>query len=150
MSFDYIRKYYGVPAERGRQVTCYGERGVIVGADGHYLCVVMDGDKREEELRYHPTDKVVYGDIVDVPALREWKCLLPRSKWDDWDHPAVFTVTARTRSKARYKAFLDLSDCYDLKGKDLTRIRVKAVPRLRAETDAFQATQFDTDSDLPF
>lgn len=150
MSFDYIRKYYGVPAERGRQVTCYGEPGVIVGADGHYLCVVIDGDKSEEERRYHPVDKVVYGDIVDVPALREWKCLLPRDRFDDWDSPAVFTVTASTRSKARYKAFRDLCDCYDLDGKDLIRIRVKSVPHPEpvAATDA--AEDFDIDGDLPF
>jgi hypothetical protein len=145
MSFDYICKYYGVPAERGRQVTCYGERGVIVGADGHYLRVVIDGDASEEERRYHPTDKVVYGEIVDSPALREWKCLLPRDRWDDWSHPSVFTVTASTRSKARYKAFIDLSDCYDLKGKDLIRIRVKAVPKIK---HAAAADEFD--SDLPF
>jgi hypothetical protein len=143
MSFDYIRKYYDVPAERGRQVTCYGERGVIVGADGHYLCVVIDGDKSEEERRYHPTDKVVYGEIVDTPALREWKCLPP---WrDEWKSDAWFTVTASTRSKARYKAFIDLSDVADLKGKDLIRIRVKAVPRPKARAD--EATG---DDDLPF
>lgn len=145
MSFDYIRKYYGVPAERGRQVTCYGERGVIVGSDGHYICVVMDGDKSENEGRYHPTCEVVYGEIVDTPALREWKCLLPRDRWDDWDSPAVFTVTASTRSKARYKAFNDLSDVYDLKGKDLIRIRVKAVPRPKAVE-----IEIDGDDDLPF
>lgn len=142
MSFDYIRKYYGVPAERGRQVTCYGERGVIVGSDGHYICVVMDGDKSEFEGRYHPTCEVVYGDIVDVPALREWKCL---ASWrDEWESDAWFTVTASTRSKARYKAFIDLSDVYDLKGKDLIRIRVKAVPRPKA-------VEIDEDDDgLPF
>jgi hypothetical protein len=147
VSFDYIQKYYGVPAERGRQVTCYGERGVIVGADGHYLCVVIDGDKSEHERRYHPTCEVVYGEIVDAPALREWKCLLPRDRWDDWDHPAVFTVTASTRSKARYKAFLDLSDVYDLKGKDLIRIRVKAVPKLR---DLPRTDSTHEDDGVPF
>ncbi|MFM0256056.1 hypothetical protein [Paraburkholderia sediminicola] len=148
MSFDYIRKYYEVPAERGRQVICYGERGVIVGADGHYLCVVIDGDKREEERRYHPVDKVVYGDIVDVPALREWKCLPP---WrDGWDHPACFTVTASTRSKARYKAFLDLSDVYDLSGKDLIRIRVKAVPRPKCHERGAPEHDAALDPDVPF
>ncbi|MFM0306232.1 hypothetical protein P0D71_00360 [Paraburkholderia sp. RL17-383-BIF-A] len=145
VSFDYIQKYYGVPAERGRQVTCYGERGVIVGADGHYLCVVIDGDKSEEERRYHPTDKVVYGDIVDVPALREWKCLAP---WrDEWESDAWFTETASTRSKARYKAFIALSECADLQGKDLIRIRVKAVPRLR---NLPRTESTPEDDDVPF
>ncbi|MDR8398238.1 hypothetical protein NE850_18005 [Paraburkholderia sp. USG1] len=145
MSFDYIRKYCDVPAERGRQVTCYGERGVIVGADGHYLCVVIDGDRSEEERRYHPTDKVVYGDIVDSPMLREWMCLPP---WrDEWESDAWFTVTASTRSKARYKAFLDLSDVYDLEGKDIIRIRVKAVPKMR---DLPRTKSPPEDDDLPF
>ncbi|CAN7607787.1 hypothetical protein LJR034_004641 [Caballeronia sp. LjRoot34] len=145
MSFDYIRKYYGVPAERGRAVTCYGERGVVVGADGHYLCVVIDSDTSEEERRYHPTDKVVYGEIVDVPALREWRCLAP---WrDEWEYEAWFTVTASTRSKARYKAFRDLSDVSDMSGKDLIRIRVKAVPKLRELPPLESAFE---DIDLPF
>jgi hypothetical protein len=146
MSFDYIQKHYGVPAERGRQVTCYGERGVIVGTHAAYITVVIDGDKSERERNYHPTDDVVYGDIVDAPVLREWKCLMPRDRWDDWDSPAVFTVTASTRSKARYKAFIDLTDCYALEGKDLIRIRVKGVPLLKKSTPADD----EIDNDLPF
>lgn len=144
MSFDYIRRHYGVPAERGRQVTCYGERGVIVGADGHYLCVVIDGDKSEEERRYHPTDKVEYGEIVDAPALREWRCLAP---WNEvWQYEAWFTVTASTRSKARYKAYLELLDVSDMRGKDMIRIRVKAVPKLRAT----EGNDEPGSEDLPF
>ncbi|MFT0167535.1 hypothetical protein ACLKMY_00705 [Paraburkholderia mimosarum] len=147
MSFDYIRKYYGVPAERGRQVTCYGERGVIVGADGHYLCVVIDGDKSEEERRYHPTHEVKYGELVDTPALRQWRCLAP---WrDEWESEAWFTVTASTRSKARYKAFLDLGDVCDMSGKDMIRIRVRAVPNLKSKTPAPAFAPSD-DPDFPF
>lgn len=143
MSFEYIQKYYGVPAERGRQVTCYGERGVIVGTHAAYITVLIDGDESERERNYHPTDHVEYGEIVDVPALREWKCLAP---WrDEWELDAWFTVTASTRSKARYKAFIDLSDCSDLKGKDLIRIRVKAVPKIKPA-----AAHDEIGSDLPF
>lgn len=145
MSFHYIRNYYDVPAERGRQVTCQGETGVIVGADGHYLLVVIDGDKSEEERRYHPTDKVVYGEIVDVPALREWHCLAP---WqDEWNREAWFTVSASTRSKARYKAFIELQDVSDLRGKDLISIRVKAVRRPARDESPADA---ENDSDIPF
>ncbi|WP_186214668.1 hypothetical protein [Burkholderia gladioli] len=148
MSFEYIQKYYGVPAERGRQVTCYGESGVIVGSDGHYLRVVMDGDRSEEERRYHPTDKVVYGEIVDTPALREWKCLAPwRSELDD---AAWFSVTASTRSKARYKAYLELSDVSDMSGKDMIRIRVRAARPFKPSASAVPSRDDDIDSDLPF
>lgn len=146
MSFEYIRKHYNVPAERGRQVTCYGERGVIVGADGHYLCVVMDDDKSEEERHYHPKDQVVYGEIVDMPTLREWRCLAP---WrDEWESDAWFTVTASTRSKARYKAFLDLQDVCDLSGKDLIHIRVRATRKPTARDLA--PLDNAVDNDLPF
>jgi hypothetical protein len=148
MSFEYIRKYYGVPAERGRQVTCYGEPGVIVGADGHYLCVVMDGDRSEEERRYHPTDKVVYGEIIDAPALREWKCLPP---WrDKSDEAAWFSVTASTRSKARYKAYLGLLDVADMNGKDLIHIRVKAVHSPKKSTTAEPARDREIAPDVVF
>ena len=146
MSFEYIRKHYGVPAERGRQVKCYGERGVIVNADGHYLCVVIDGDKTEEERLYHPTDQVEYGEIVDAPALREWRCLAP---WrDEFEYEAWFTVTASTRSKARYKAFRDLLDVCDMTGKDMIRIRVRASPRPKPGRVVFVPPS--DDPDLPF
>jgi hypothetical protein len=141
MSFDYIRNYYGVPAERGRQVTCYGERGVIIGTHAAYITVVIDGDKSERKRNYHPTDQVVYGDIIDAPALREWKCLPP---WrDEWESDAWFNVTASTRSKARYKAFRYLSDVADLEGKHLICILVKAVPRPKA-------VEIDDACDIPF
>jgi|GEM_PF-874672 len=148
MSFEYIQKYYGVPAEHGRQVTCYGERGVIVGTHAAYITVVIDGDKSERERNYHPTDDVVYGEIVDAPALREWKCLAP---WrDEWEYDAWFTVTASTRSKARYKAFRELLDVCDMERKAMTYIKVKAVRR--AKQFAMRSTTRDSelDPDLPF
>jgi hypothetical protein len=144
MGFEYIRKYYGVPAERGRQVTCYGERGVIVGTHAAYITVVIDGDKSERKRNYHPTDQVVYGGVIDASALREWKCLAP---WrDEWESDAWFSVTASSRSKARYEAFRYLGDIADLDGKDLIRIRVKAVPRIKACAVAEDAD----DCDIPF
>lgn len=146
MSFEYIRKYYGVPAERGRQVRCYGELGVITNAAGHYLCVVIEGDKSEEERLYHPTDQVEYGEIVDAPVLREWRCLPP---WrDEFERGAWFTVTASTRSKARYKAFRELLDVCDMTGKDMIRIRVRASLRLQPGNLVF--VQPSDDPDLPF
>ncbi|WP_179109024.1 hypothetical protein [Burkholderia cenocepacia] len=150
MSFEYIRKHYGVPAERGRQVTCYGEPGVIVNADGHYLCVVIDGDKSERERRYHPIDQVEYGGLVDTPALREWRCLPP---WrDESEYEAWFTVTASTRSKARYKAFCDLLDVCDMTGKDMIRIRVRAAQKPKPCRPAFVSPRVppSDDPDVPF
>jgi hypothetical protein len=154
MSFDYVRSHYGVPAEKGRRVTCYGKPGVIVGADGHYICVVLDADKSEEPGRYHPTHEVVYGDqIVTIPAMREWRCLAP---WrDEWETDAWFTVSASTRSKARYKAFRELQDVSDMDGKGMCAILVRAaVPartlKRRSPAAAFELGADLEDCDIPF
>lgn len=106
MSFDYIKKTYGVPAERGRRVICSGKPGIIIGCDGHYIQVVLDG--LQHSGNYHPTWEVVYGDMGPLPAVaKRWRCLPP---WrSDWLIDS-FEVMAPTRSKARYQAYLDLTD----------------------------------------
>lgn len=59
MSFEYIRKYYGMPVRRGGRVTLLNLRGHktnrqgrITSARGGYLKVVLDGEKRPRT--YHP------------------------------------------------------------------------------------------------
>ena len=43
MSLQYIREYYGVPAEVRRRIRYKGElEGVMVGADGAYIKVVFE------------------------------------------------------------------------------------------------------------
>lgn len=57
MSFDYIRKYYNVPARRGGRVEYTGdsklELGTIVSASGGYLNIRLDGVKHA--MPFHPT-----------------------------------------------------------------------------------------------
>ncbi len=54
MSFDYIRRYYGVPAAHKSPVAYRGKSGIVVGARGPYVRVRLEG---EQEIRcYHPMD----------------------------------------------------------------------------------------------
>ena len=54
----YIRDYYNVPAKRGMCVVAEGRKGIIVGSNGHYLCIKIEGEKRT--LSFHPTWRMEY------------------------------------------------------------------------------------------
>ena len=69
MAFEYICRYYNVPACIGRGVVIDGQSGVIVEDMGNYIGVVMDGEKATDVRPYHPDSKVVYGDMRTVPKL---------------------------------------------------------------------------------
>jgi hypothetical protein len=62
MSFDYIRKSYGVPAKRGGRVEYTGsgkiEFGTITSANGARLNIRLDGLKHT--IPFHPTWKLKY------------------------------------------------------------------------------------------
>lgn len=60
MSMGYIRKTYGVPVKQGIRVTLDfdGQKGVITSADGAYVRVKLDGEKRS--VRVHP-EELNYG-----------------------------------------------------------------------------------------
>lgn len=57
MSFDYIRKSYGVDVQADDRVEYTGasspRRGTVTGADGAHLLIRLDGDLHAR--RYHPT-----------------------------------------------------------------------------------------------
>ena len=55
---EYIRNAYGVPAVAGRRVEFDGRRGVIKGARGGRLVVLLDGD--ETAGTYHPIWHMIY------------------------------------------------------------------------------------------
>lgn len=58
--YDYVRRYYRVPAFIGVGVQVRGRTGVIVAAKHslHYVHILLDGDKRSDV--YHPTDGIDY------------------------------------------------------------------------------------------
>ena len=64
--YEYIKKKYSVPAEKGRRIRAYGKPGQIVSAYGHYIGVRLDGEKKTG--RYHPVDGIEYldekGDVI--------------------------------------------------------------------------------------
>ena len=87
MSFEYIRKYYDVPAEKGRRVEIDGKPGIIVKAIDCYIGVLMDDEKPNFILPYHPTSKVKYLGMGNIRKI--------------------------TRSQARYQDYLYHGDLYD-------------------------------------
>lgn len=84
--FEYVKEYYGVPAELGRVVYMNNERGVIAADRGNYIGVNFDRDKAGSISNVHPTDdNLVYsGDIAKIRPM--------------------------SRSQARYQEFLR-DDC---------------------------------------
>ncbi|MFC0146168.1 hypothetical protein ACFFJR_19180, partial [Pectobacterium cacticida] len=64
-AFDYVNQHYGVNACVGRRVIAYGHPGTIVRDFGQYIGVVLDDDPDSPPDPYHPTDGIIYGDIVD-------------------------------------------------------------------------------------
>lgn len=60
MSLEYIRTYYGVPAEIDGRVEVQEKMGTIRSTRDAYLMVYFDGDNRTKPV--HPTWNVTYFD----------------------------------------------------------------------------------------
>lgn len=58
MTAAYVRDYYGVSAKRGMRVVADGRSGTIVGFNGQYLRIRLDGGKRAGN--WHPTWHIDY------------------------------------------------------------------------------------------
>ncbi len=87
MDFEYIKKYYNVPADIGRCVTVHGRSGIIVADRGHYLGVNFDNDKPQVISNCHPTDNVEYLGMGKIRKL--------------------------TRSQQRYQRYLEYGDSFE-------------------------------------
>lgn len=90
--FEYVRQYYGVPAEIGRAVVAYGKPGVIAEDKGQYIGILLDCDKPGDIGQYHPTDGIEY--LPDIKPVRQ-------------------QTVRKARSKARYQRYLEYCDCFD-------------------------------------
>lgn len=88
MGFEYVRKHYGVPAEKGRRVLAYGKPGVIAEDRGHHIGILLDCDKPGNIGPYHPVDGIEY--------LEEFG-----------------KVRKPSRYATRYNRFLEYGDCFD-------------------------------------
>ena len=58
MSLEYIRRAYGVPANRLRRVVFDGQPGTITGARGAHIRVRLDGQRLP--VSCHPTWRMDY------------------------------------------------------------------------------------------
>lgn len=62
--FEYIRNYYGVPANKGQRVelTHRGllRQGEICGAHNQYIKIRFDSDAKPYNGVFHPTDGIKY------------------------------------------------------------------------------------------
>jgi hypothetical protein len=88
---QYVRKYYGVPAEVGRRVEVAGKPGVIAEGRGAYIGVLFDEDEPGTVYPCHPTWRVEYqgmGAVRQLPARQR-------------------------RAKARYQRFREFGDGFD-------------------------------------
>jgi hypothetical protein len=85
--FDYIKKYYCVPAEIGRKVVVNGRSGIIIVDGGNYIGVNFDDEKAGFVANCHPTWNVAYGGIGKVRKA--------------------------SKAAARYQRFLEYGDCFD-------------------------------------
>lgn len=64
MSFEYIKKNYGVNPELGMRVEINGRGGVIIKDLGSHIGVNFDDNKLGVCLRCHPTWEVKYFDEI--------------------------------------------------------------------------------------
>lgn len=87
--FEYVRDYYGVPAEKGRIIYFKGKKGMIVADKGNYIGVTFEGEDPKSIHILHPTWEVKYGEMGEI---KEEKL---------------------TRSQKRYREYLEAREWYD-------------------------------------
>jgi hypothetical protein len=69
--FEYIKNYYNVLAELGRDVTVGNRKGTITEDKGNYIGVTFHNAINEGSYPCHPTSKVKYLDtFTDLKTLR--------------------------------------------------------------------------------
>lgn len=84
--FEYIKQYYQVPADYGRDILVNGRKGSITKDMGNYIGVTFHDDEKKQSLPCHPTSKVEY-----------LETFTPVSNLEAKNH----------RSKERYLSYLD-------------------------------------------
>lgn len=58
MTMAYIRSKYNVPARKGMRIKFQDKFGMIMGAYGAYLRILLDGHKHS--MLYHPMYEIEY------------------------------------------------------------------------------------------
>jgi hypothetical protein len=84
---EYVKKYYGVPADIGRRVLVCGKPGIIAVDRGNYIGVNFDQDKPGTISNCHPTHEVEY---LEIGSIRK-----------------------PTKSQARWQRYIECADCFE-------------------------------------
>ena len=79
---QYIREYYGVPAEVGRRITFEGRPGVITSFGGARILAQVQG--HDQPVPLHPTWEIVYFADCQQCDGRIWWIDCPTGGW--WAH----------------------------------------------------------------
>jgi len=67
---NYVKQYYGVPADIGRCVTYRDKPGIIYEEGGNYVAVNFDSDKPGHCHYIHPTDPgLIYGEMGQIRKM---------------------------------------------------------------------------------
>ena len=69
MNCDYVRNYYGVPAEIGRRVSVNGRDGIIAEDRGNHIGVLFDDSNPNQIVPCHPMWKVDYHGLGKVREM---------------------------------------------------------------------------------
>lgn len=77
----YVQKHYGVPACIGRRIIASGKPGTIVEDRGHYIGVLLDGERRVGN--HHPTWEMQYGEVVEKLPKRPRRTNYDKFQDDD-------------------------------------------------------------------
>lgn len=83
---EYVRRYYGVPAEVGRRLMVYGQPAIISADRGHHIGITYDKDKPGVLLSAHPIDGVEY--------------------------LGMGLVRPMTPGQRRYRKWIEVADCF--------------------------------------
>jgi len=84
-NFEYVNQYYGVNACIGRRVVAYGCAGTITKDFGQYIGIVLDTAPHSEPERYHPTDGIEYGDVIEyTPPKMTSRQAAAKRKYGDY------------------------------------------------------------------
>lgn len=73
MNCQYVKDYYGVPADIGRRIIFRGKEGIIAEGRGNYIGVNFDSDEPGMILNVHPTDGVEYVDMGEIRKMTRSK-----------------------------------------------------------------------------
>lgn len=84
--FEYIKQYYNVPADLGRDIIVGGRPGTITTDMGNYIGVTLHDDAKKRSLPYHPTSEVEYLETFTKLSTLQPKNNRSKQRYSDYLH----------------------------------------------------------------